>query len=300
MVGLRKRALSAVLGAASLCAATQAGAMIVVTVTPGGAGGVAFGTIDLSAYLSDAQGRTFSISAATLSARAHSDPNYGPVATTTVDTNGAPQVLSFNPLTIELDVNRIVTNTYTDNFADSLTLGNGILGPAVQTVSGTVSQILDTTETIDGGVSDGPLGPLFPFAGFQRTTLTTVNVHHALYGSLDLSEDFNAASLAQANLMDAVTYVLTPGLTGLGGIFGGGFDPTQSFTRNQFTVDSVSLAFDLTQTAGPPPDAPQFDGGVPEPTAWALMVAGLAALGAALRRRRTGVVGAREFGGVSG
>jgi hypothetical protein len=55
MVGLRKRALSAVLGAASLCAATPAGAMIVVTVTPGGAGGVAFGTIDLSAYLRSAR-----------------------------------------------------------------------------------------------------------------------------------------------------------------------------------------------------------------------------------------------------
>ncbi len=268
---------------AGCIAAAPADATVTLSSTPATLFGFSFGTFDLSPYLHDAQGRTFAISAATLSAQVHSDPNYGAPTTTTVDTSGSPTLISFNPLVFQLNTSRVVTTTYIDAVADKITLSNGLFDPSAQSVTGAVSQVLDTTETTDGGFIDAPAG----IPGItNHITVTDVTIRHAIYGSLDLSEVFTAASLGVANLSQSVNYFLLPDGVGFGSIPGfpgipglPGGDPSPP---SQFSIDSVTFAFDRTQTGGPPPTT----GGIPEPASWALMILGFGAVGATLRRRQ--------------
>lgn len=288
MGGWRKLALAGAISMAAMAAAAPAGAITLML----GSGdltdflGIAHtGSFDLNPYLFDNAGRVFQITSATLSASAHSSPNYGPPTTTTVDTDTG-STFTFDPVSIEYDVSRVVTTTYADNHADSLTLAT-LLGLG-QSVTGTTSQVLDDVQTTDGGVIVGPANLPFPlpFPATQRTTVTDVAVHHALYGDVSLSEALDAQSLDQANLGHSVDVLLMAG-------FGFNFDPSDPFAGldqgSQFDADSfsVTLDFQRTQIAGPPPDTtPPPTGGVPEPSAWALMIAGFGLAGASLRRRR--------------
>jgi len=285
MIGWKKLAMAGAVSLAAMAAAAPAGAITLI-LGPSDLqsllGIASLGTFNLSPYLHDGQGRTFQVTSATLSAFAHSDPHYGPLpTTTTVDTPGDTTINFGPPPSLTFDVSRVVTTTFTDDHADGLTLSNGLFGG--QSVSGTVSQVLDDTQTTDGGSIDGPADLPFPspFPITQHTTITDVTIHHALYGDLDLGFDLDAAALSSANLTGEVDAVLMVG-------FNFNFDPNNPFggldAYSQFDSESLSLSFDRIQTGGPPPDAPAS--GAPEPAAWALMLGGFGLAGAALRRRR--------------
>lgn len=265
-------------GALALAMAAPAGATTVITQTaPSGGGGVYSGFFDLSSYLSDAEGRTFSITAATLTARAHSAPNYAAPTTAIVNTTQGFEIVSFDPITVQINVLRERTITYVDDVADTMTLSTQAFSG--QSVSGTVSETLDTLDVVDQGATDGPIESLFPgappppFPGTQHTTLQDRIVHRAIYGDLELSLGLDAAGLQQANF-GLATYFVSPYL--------GIPDFGQFLKPSQYTLNSVSLAFDRVQTGGPPIQAP-----VPEPGTWALTILGFGLAGAALRRRAT-------------
>ena len=282
--------LPALTGALSLaCAAAPAGATVVLSQAANPFLGVG-GFFDLTPYLSDAAGRTFSVTSATLSAFGYSAPDYAVPVTTTTSTLLGTSIVSVSPLVLQLDVLKVRTITYTDNVADTATLALGLPGQAAQSVSGAVTETIDQTEVVQAGVTDGP-PDIFGFPGsspiptVQHTTLEDHIVRTAIYGPLELGFDLNAASLQQANAQQLVFYTLGSGAGGFPGIpgfpTGGGPLPTGP---SQFTFDRVTLAFDLAQTGGPPPEiaAP----GVPEPKTWALLIAGFGLAGAALRRPR--------------
>jgi hypothetical protein len=269
-------------GALALAVAAPAGATTVITQTPPEflpGSGMHLGTFDLSPYLSDGQGRTFAIASATLSARAHSDPHYATPTITVTDTELGSQ-FSFNPLSINYDVLRVRTISYIDDVADRLTLSAGFVGG--QSATGSVSQIIDTTEIVDNGFVDGPAvspipGVSFPFPTTQHTILQDRIVHRAIHGDLNLAFALDGDNLDSANFQQAFTYFVSP--------FAGGFPDFEEFLNpGTMTLDSVSFAFDLVQTGGPPPVAP-----VPEPATWALMILGFGLAGAALRRRAVDV-----------
>ena len=270
---LRKWALA---GGLALTLAAPAGAATVVLTTPSGkiAG---TGYYDLTSYLSDAQGRTFAITAARLSLQAYSDIDYAPPTTSTSTTWTCALQDPANPQVVGITALSLTTITYADAVADSMTLSNGFITGG-QSVSGAVSQTLETSKTVDLGVSDGPATvPPFNFGGgvLHRTTYQETTIHRAIYGALNLDLDFDATSLAQVNSMGVAFFTLgaSPG----GFDFNlGGFVPPSQFSRQD-----VSLTFDLAQTGGPPLSAP-----VPEPATWAMMLMGFGGLGAALRRRR--------------
>src|SRR4051812_45818435 len=100
MTGFQRALLTGAMALATCAAAAPAGATIVLTSTPGTLFGFSAGTFDLTSYLSDAQGRTFVIGGATLSATLHSDPHYGAPVTTTVDTQTGTEIISFSPVAI--------------------------------------------------------------------------------------------------------------------------------------------------------------------------------------------------------
>ncbi len=291
MGGWRKLVLAGAVSMAMMAAAAPAGAITLVL----GSGdltsflGVGYvGSFNLNPYMSDSHGRVFQVTSATLSATAHSSPNYGPPVTTTVDTPTGTE-LNFNPVSVTFDVSRLITTTFTDNHADSLTLATG-LGFG-QSATGAVSQVLDDTQTSDGGVIDGPASLPFPlpYPANQHTTVTNVVTHHALYGDVDLSFGLDAQGLSNANFGQSVDFLLLAGLD----FSIDPSDPFQSFDQSsQFDPASfkVTLDFQRTQIAGPPPDPSTT--GVPEPAVWTMMIGGFGLAGAALRRRATRLSGA--------
>lgn len=270
---IRKLALAGVL----VLAAWPAGATVMLTQTPPEflpGSGIHVGTFDLAPYLSDGQGRTFAIASAMLSARAHSDPHYGTPTITVTNTELGSQ-FSFDPISLNYDVLRVRTISYVDNVADSLTLSTGFFG---QSATGSVSQVIDTTEIVDNGFVDGPyLSPIpgfsFPFPVTQHTILQDRITHRAIYGDLDLAFTLDADNLDSANFQQAFTFMVSP--------FGSALPDIGMFpSTGAMTLDRVNFTFELVQTGGPPIQAP-----VPEPRTWALMILGFGLAGAALRRR---------------
>ena len=157
-------------------------------------------------------------------------------------------------------------------------------------VSGTLRNNPGTqrTFTLTRGIRTGLSGNGFMLDADLGTGMSTI-------GPLNANQQVNIGPFSGGSGGDSDTL-----LAGLGAFVGPG-TVSFNFTRQSlFSINPSSGTLTITPSAGgsasltynytafpPPPPPPPLPGAVPEPATWAMMILGMGAAGAVLRRRRT-------------
>ncbi len=219
------------------------------------------GSFQLGGLLADADGRTFTIASARLSATAFSAPTYGPPTVFALPKPPfvIPTLQFTEPKpTLIYDDQTIRTVLYADEITDRMHLS-----AYLQSAVGQVGDTLEETGQTHTLLAPDVVTDTANWIEIHRTSQLDNWTRRAIYGDIDVGFDVDASGLFLMNSF-------------------GVFDFSAFAFPGSIQLTGARLSLELTQTGGPPPGV----AGVPEPETWALVIVGFGLTGAVLRRRR--------------